>query len=155
MLEIATQNISQLIVDPREAMRDSASYTFDTLGEFTQENPEATLIFFLGQDAFSAFDSWHRWREILELVNLVVIERPDAQLGDWALNLMSKQAEKFGNRIVDASAGVIERRSVTQLAISATDIRARIANRQSIDFLVPESVKQYIVKHNLYSQARN
>jgi len=152
MLEIATQNLSQLIVDPREAMRDTPSYTFDTLSEFTQEYPDATLIFFMGQDAFSAFESWHRWHEILELANLVVIDRPDAQLGDWALKLMAKQAEKLGNRIVDASTGVIERCSVTQLAISATDIRARIANRQSVDFLVPERVKQYILKHSLYGK---
>jgi len=151
MLELATQNLSQLIVDPREAMRDKASYTFDTLSEFTQEYPDTTLIFFMGQDAFSAFDSWHRWREILELANLVVIDRPDAQLSDWSLHLIAQQTDKLGDRITDAASGVIERRSVTQLAISATDVRMRIANRQSIDFLVPERVKQYIVQHRLYS----
>lgn len=150
MLEIAIQNIPQLVVDSREAMRDTASYTFDTLGEFKSEHPDATLIFFLGQDAFSAFESWHRWREIMDLANLVVIDRPDAQLGDWATRLMQTQAEKVGHRIADAAAGVIERHTVTQLAISATDIRQRIANRQSVDFLVPAPVKQYIVEHRLY-----
>jgi len=151
MLEIATQHVPQLIVDSREAMRDSASYTFDTLSEFKQEYPQAMLIFFLGQDAFSAFDTWHRWREILELTNLVVIDRPDAHLSDWASALMENQAEQAGDRIVDATTGIIERCSVTQLAISATEVRERIANRQSVDFLVPERVKQYIVEHRLYS----
>ncbi len=155
MLEIATQNLSQLIIDPREAMRDKASYTFDTLTEFKQECPDSTLIFFMGQDAFSAFDTWYRWHEILELANLVVIDRPDANLSDWALNLMAKQADKIGDRIIDSATGVIECCSVTQLAISATDVRQRIANRQSVDFLVPERIKQYIVKHRLYSEARN
>jgi len=150
MLEIATQNLSQLIVDPREAMRDTASYTVDTLINVKQEYPDTTLIFFMGQDAFSAFDTWHRWHEILELANLVVIDRPDAELGDWASSLMAEQAAKVGHRIVDSVTGVIERHSVTQLAISATDIRQRIANGQSIDFLVSERVKQYIVKHRLY-----
>jgi len=150
MLEIATQNLPQLVVDPREAMRDCASYTFDTLSEFRQEYPEAMLIFFMGQDAFSAFESWYRWHEILDIANLVVIDRPNVELGDWASKLMTKQAEAIGHRIVDASAGVIERCSVTQLAISATDIRARIANRESIDFLVPTRVKQYIEQHKLY-----
>lgn len=155
MLEIATQHLSQLIVDPREALRDTATYTFDTLSDVKQEHPDATLIFFMGQDAFSAFDSWHRWREILDLTNLVIIDRPDAQLSDWALNLIAKQTDTVGNRIVNSATGVIERHNVTQLAISATDVRARIANRQSVDFLVPEPVKQYIVKHRLYSEARN
>lgn len=150
MLEIATQNLSRLIVDPREAMRDTASYTVDTLNEVKQEYPDTTLIFFMGQDAFSQFDTWHRWQEILELANLVVIDRPDAQLSDWASNLMAEQAARVGQRIVDSATGVIERHSVTQLAISATDVRRRIANDQSVDFLVPERVKQYIVKHGLY-----
>jgi len=151
MLELATQHLSQLVVDPREALRDKATYTFDTLSEFRHEFPDAMLIFFMGQDAFSAFDTWHRWHEILDLANLVVIDRPDAQLGQWASDLMANQADKVGARIVDAATGVIERRSVTQLAISATDVRLRIANRQSIEFLVPERVKQYIVEHRLYS----
>jgi len=150
MLDIATQHLSRLVVDPREAMRDTASYTIDTLNEVKQEYPVTTLIFFLGQDAFSAFNTWHRWHEILELANLVVIDRPDAQLSDWALNLMAEQAAKIGEHIVDSATGVIERHSVTQLAISATDVRRRIANGQSIDYLVPERVKQYIVKHGLY-----
>ncbi len=158
MLEIATQHLSQLVIDPREALRETASYTFDTLCEVKQEYPDAKLIFFMGQDAFSAFDTWHRWHEILGLANLVVIDRPDAELSDWALNLMAKQAdiaEKLGHSIVDSAAGVIERCSVTQLAISATDVRTRIDNRQSIDFLVPESVKQYIVKQGLYGEVKN
>jgi nicotinate-nucleotide adenylyltransferase len=36
------------------------------------------------------------------------------------------------------------------LAISSTLIRARIAAGQSIRYLVPESVRQLIVKHRLY-----
>lgn len=151
MLEIATQNSTRLVVDSREALRDKASYTFDTLTEFRKEYPDAALIFFMGQDAFSAFDSWYRWEHILDLANLVVIDRPEAQLSDWAAGLLVTQGKKVGNRVVDASAGAIERCSVTQLAISATDIRKRLANRQSVDFLVPERVKQYIVDHGLYS----
>jgi len=152
MLEIATSEITQLIVDPREAMRDKASYTYDTLTELHTEFPQASLVFFMGLDAYSAFDTWHRWQDILGLANIVVIDRPDAQLSDWAAALIDTQKQQFGSRIADVAAGAIERRSVTQLAISATEIRECIANRQSIDFLVPERVKQYIVEHGLYHQ---
>ena len=150
MLEIATAAIPRLFVDPREALRDKASYTFDTLTEFRHEYPDASLVFFMGLDAFSAFDTWHRWQDILELANLVVVDRPNAVLSDWAAALIDTQYRSVGHSIIEAPAGVIERRGVTQLAISATDIRERIANRQSIDFLVPERVKQYIVQHGLY-----
>jgi len=138
MLEIAVENLPRLIVDPREAKRDKPSYTFDTLTEFKAEYPSASLVFFMGLDAFSAFDGWHRWQDILTLANLVVVDRPDAQLSDWAAQLIETQQRNVGQQLADAPAGIIERCSVTQLAISATDIRERMANRQSIDFLVPE-----------------
>lgn len=152
MLQLATESQPKLVVDSREAMRDKPSYTFDTLTEFRAEFPQASLVFFMGLDAFSEFDTWHRWQDILQLANLVVIDRPDAQLSDWSARLLESQREKYGSSVVGSAHGVIERRSVTQLAISATDIRQRIARRQSIDFLVPERVKQYIVTHKLYQQ---
>jgi len=150
MLRLATEHLPQLVVDPREAMRDKASYTFDTLSEFRKEHPQASLIFFMGLDAYTEFDTWHRWEDILELSNLVVVDRPDAQLGDWAAGLLDSQRKKFSSSVKEASFGVIEQHSVTQLAISATDIRRRIAVGKSIDFLVPERVKQYIVDNALY-----
>lgn len=152
MLELATESQPKLVVDTREAMRDKPSYTFDTLTEFRAEFPQASLIFFMGLDAYAEFDTWHRWQDILELANLVVIDRPDAQLSDWSANLLKVQREKYGERVVDSPFGAIERRKVTQLAISATEIRHCIATGKSIDFLLPECVKQYIVTHKLYQQ---
>lgn len=137
MLQLATEHLPQLIVDPREALRDEPTYTFDTLSELTAEQPGAQLIFFMGLDAFSAFETWYRWEEIIELANLVIINRPNAVLSDFASELLQ-------------STPSIEMQSVTQLAISATDIRQRISAGKSVDFLLPERVKQYIVRHKLY-----
>jgi nicotinate-nucleotide adenylyltransferase len=137
MLELATAQLPKLVVDPREALRDEPTYTFDTLSELKAEQPEAQLIFFMGLDAFSAFETWYRWQEIIELANLVIINRPNAVLSDFASELLQ-------------STPSIEMQSVTQLAISATDIRQRIAAGKSVDFLLPERVKQYIVDHELY-----
>jgi nicotinate-nucleotide adenylyltransferase len=137
MLELATAQLPKLVVDPREALRDEPTYTFDTLSELKAEQPEAQLIFFMGLDAFSAFETWYRWQEIIELANLVIINRPNAVLSDFASDLLQ-------------STPSIEMQSVTQLAISATDIRQRIAAGKSVDFLLPERVKQYIVDHELY-----
>lgn len=150
MLNLATEAMPQLIVDSREADRDKPSYTFDTLSEFRDDYPQASLIFFMGLDAFSGFDRWYRWEGILGLANLVVVDRPDATLSAWSANLLATQSEKLGNSVINASAGAIDRCSVTQLAISATDIRHRIAAGKSIEFLVPESVNRYIVQQELY-----
>ncbi len=140
MLDLAVEGTA-LRVDDREARRDQPSYTVDTLQAMHDENPDSSLIFCMGEDAFNGFASWHRWERILELANIVVMERPDTQLSEWALQLIEQRS------------GIIERRPVTQLSISATDIRRRILHGLSIRYLVPEPVKEYITHNNLYQSA--
>lgn len=150
MLELAVDDVPRLLVDDREAKRDQNSYTIDTLLEVKEEQPNATLLFFMGVDAFAQFDQWHRWEDILTLANLVVIDRPDSELSDFALSLIQRQASQVGAVVKNGSVGVIERRHVTQLSISATDVRSRAAQGQNIRFLLPDSVREYILNQRLY-----
>ncbi|MFK7891977.1 MAG: nicotinate-nucleotide adenylyltransferase [Granulosicoccus sp.] len=149
MLEMATVSARELCVDAREAKRDKPSFTFDTLAEIRQEYPQATLVFFMGLDAFAEFDTWHRWQEILDLANLVVINRPDSAHSEFSSTLLHQRRQAMGDTISEG-AGVIEQCDVTQLAISATDVRGRIASQRTVQFLLPESVSEYIVQHRLY-----
>jgi nicotinate-nucleotide adenylyltransferase len=41
---------------------------------------------------------------------------------------------------------------VPALAISSTDVRARVVSQRPIDYLVPEGVARYITKRRLYGQ---
>lgn len=150
MLEVSVKDVPRLEVDVREAMRDEATYTVHTLSELKDEQPSATLVFFMGVDAFAKFDQWHRWQDILKLANIVVIDRPDSTLSAFADELISQQAEQVGHSIKPGSVGVIERCDVTQLAISATDIRGRVNDGQNIRFLLPDPVREYIYARKLY-----
>jgi nicotinate-nucleotide adenylyltransferase len=149
MLELATRGIGNLLIDSREALRDRPSYTYDTLQEIRAEQPDATLIFFMGLDAFAQFDTWHRWQDILGMANLVVVNRPDARHSDFSKNLLERQIQVAGERI-GSGTGVVEQCNVTQLAISASDIRRRITDGLSVRFLLPEAVSEYIVREQIY-----
>ncbi len=151
MLELAVVG-TVLQVDDREARRDKPSYSVDTLQTLHEEHPSASLVFCMGEDAFNGFDRWHRWERILELANIVVMERPESQVSMWGQQLIERQCRAVGSRIDDAQAGVIERRPVTQLAISATSIRDKILRGLSIRYLVPEPVREYIRDNSLYRQ---
>ena len=76
MLELAAASRPWLQVDPRECRSAAPSYTFDTATALHAEHPDARLFLLLGLDAFLAFDSWHRWQELLGIVHLLVAVRP-------------------------------------------------------------------------------
>jgi nicotinate-nucleotide adenylyltransferase len=52
--------------------------------------------------------------------------------------------------LAQAIAGKLCFQQVTQLDISATAIRAMIANKQNPGFLLPDAVIEYIEQHKLY-----
>ena len=172
MLEAAVSGVARLEIDTREADRAGPTYTIETLEQLRDEHPAATLLFFLGMDAFARFDRWRRWEAILEHCHLVVMDRPGAVLSKPAAEILSRQQARRGVSIASADtgdehldesradtqtdagtvagAGVIERVSVTQLDIPATAIRTAVENGRSIRFLLPETTREYIEDNGLY-----
>lgn len=139
MLELASANVPEFVVDPREMERQQPSYTIDTLEAIQVEVPQATLTLIIGMDQFSAFDTWHRWQELLQRVDLAVMERPGESLSASARELMSGQ---LAERIT-----IIK---VTQLDISSSQIRHDLQHGKDIQFLVHFAVRRYISEHRLY-----
>lgn len=149
MLELATEGVDGLVVDTRETLRDTPSYSVDTLETFRAEFPDAQLVFFLGMDAFAGFSTWHRFEDVLKLAHLVVIDRPGAAVDDVEERLlMSRQVTSLDD--TTGKAGSIVLQQVSQSDISATRIRHLVAAGRDIRYLVPESVRSFIVDHGLY-----
>ena len=81
MVELALGQGGGLQVDDRELQRERPSYTVETLESLRQElGSDVALFMVLGWDAFCGLPSWHRWESLLELANLVVLQRPDYDL---------------------------------------------------------------------------
>ena len=77
MLEAAVRGVPGLGVDARELDREGPSYTVDTLIELRSEVGQAQpLIWIVGTDILPALPKWSRWRQLLELAHLVILERP-------------------------------------------------------------------------------
>jgi len=73
MLRAALQGQSRLALDTRELEREGPSYTVDTLAGLRAEQDDRPLILLLGEDAFAALPSWHRWRELFDLAHIGVL----------------------------------------------------------------------------------
>lgn len=147
MLEAAVAGRPQLVVDRTEVDRKGPSYTVDTLRALREASSAEPFCLLLGADAFNGFFEWREPETILGLANIAILARPDAPIADAVRTLLRQRRVET---LDPGRPGQIVICRVTQLAISASDIRARCAMRRSIDFLVPDRVLELIQQRGLY-----
>ncbi len=149
MLKLAIRGVDQLIVDSREAERDTPSYSVDTLKTYRNEFPESQILFFMGMDAFAGLTRWYHWPELFDLAHLVVVDRPGARVAGTEQQLLAERGVSCASELTGLSGNILTQQ-VTQFDISATQVRSLAASDRNISFLVPESVRQYIIDQQLY-----
>ena len=152
MLVEAIRDVPGLDIDPRELDRSGPTCTVDTLQAIRDEQPDRSVCFIVGADAFSRLDAWSHWRRLPELAHLVVAERPGVALpgvGPLA-ELVSARATACVADLHHRPAGRVLRIATPPLDISASDIRRRLRRGSSIHYLVPPGVGTLIEKYGIY-----
>jgi nicotinate-nucleotide adenylyltransferase len=157
MVKLAIQRDARFDVDDRELRRAGETYTYDTLAEVRAERgPDTPLVFLTGSDAFSKIDTWHRWQELFGLAHFVVAIRADDS--DWQSRGPGIFPREVWPRItldprdLSAPAGKVMTYFMTPIAISSTAIRNLAAEGQSIRYLTPDPVVEFIRSHRLYTK---
>ena len=128
MLRAAIKNQPEFEVNECELLRPPPSYTIDTVEEIRRRECDAVLYCLIGEDNVEQLPQWHRFKELEKLVRFVVLDRTDKQ--------------------PTHSYQLIRRR----IDISATEIRRRVAQHESIRYLVTESVEEIIQREKLYRE---
>ncbi|MBL4583748.1 MAG: nicotinate-nucleotide adenylyltransferase [Pseudomonadales bacterium] len=153
MLELALANDAELDLDTRELKRDGPTYSYDTLVSLRQElGADASLIMVMGMDSFLSLPKWHNWQKLTELGHILVVHRPGSEqalsepLQSWYANCKATQLEQLRS----SSHGLVFDLRMTMLDISATQIRGLLSEGQSPQYLLPESVLEYINQTGLY-----
>lgn len=155
MLELAIQGQAGLRVDRRELLRDTPSYTIDTLRELRAKHGDAApLAFLIGADSLHGLATWKEPEALLAGAHWVVAERPGSALDE---HLPPEVARLVGGRwtlnaaaLRDSPGGKVLRLRQPLYAESATQIRRRIASGETWHHLLPLAVSRYIVDHGLY-----
>lgn len=157
MLREAIRSQPGFVLDDREMRRDGPSYTAETLGSFREEFPDTRICLVMGLDAFLGLLSWHRWQRVLELAHLVVSHRPGQRPpSDGPLaGVLAERRVFHARELHEHATGRILLKSVTQLDISATELRKRLAEGRSVRYLLPETVRRYIETQRLYRPHRS
>jgi nicotinate-nucleotide adenylyltransferase len=159
MVRLAISDNVRFELDTAEVEAEQPSYTVPTLerlrlpGAYGAQRP---LVLLVGADAFAGLPDWHRWEALLSLAHIAVAHRPGFPIA--ASSLPPMLADLYRERysaspamLAESPAGRIVTFAMTQLAISATQIRMLLANGRSPRYLLPEAVIAYIQSTFLYS----
>ena len=123
-----------------EIKRGGKSYTVDTLTQIKEENPDAELFLFMGDDMLLSFDKWYCYQEILRLATIVCACRTE--------NLEElDNMKEFVKNILKAESRVIICESVP-FEISSTEIRASL--KDGVNKGLSEEIYNYIAAKGLY-----
>ena len=106
-----------------ELDRAGPSYTIDTVLALLERRPQlAGCIRFLGgNDAIRRIESWHRWRELLELATPAVVVRPPSTR-DSVRAFLARFADATG--IAGAPSWLVD---IPPVDLASTEIRSAIA----------------------------
>jgi nicotinate-nucleotide adenylyltransferase len=138
MTVIATASNPAFTVSRLEIDHPGPTYTVDTLRRLRAGQADGTRLYFIiGADAVLQIRTWKEPDQVLDQAEFIVATRPGFDLD----RLVSQ---------VPSAAGRIHRMEIPALAISASDLRTRVARGAPIQYLVPDGVARYIHKHALY-----
>ena len=75
--DLAPEVAARVEVNPIEILRSGPSYSIDTIEAVAQTYPGDQILLILGTDAFSKIEEWHRSKELQDMVDFIVIDRPN------------------------------------------------------------------------------
>jgi nicotinate-nucleotide adenylyltransferase len=159
MVRLAIAGNSRFELDPTEAEVRQPSYTVPTLERLRADSECGglrPLVLLLGADAFVGLSRWFRWEALFDLAHIAVAHRPGVPLDTASLppalaDIYRQRRSDSATALADSPAGRIVSFAMTQLAISATQIRTLLAAQRSTRYLLPDAVIAYIQNMHLYS----
>lgn len=156
MVRLAVARNPRFKVSTVEISRPGVSYSIDTVRYFVQKQRKGDSLFFIvGLDAFREIGSWKDFADIFPLCDFIVTSRPGSKDSDPLRGTGVAVKKLF---CYDPKEKIYRHKSgtrvffirLTDIAISASEIRRRIKERESIRYLVPLAVETYIKRQGLY-----
>jgi nicotinate-nucleotide adenylyltransferase len=135
LLRLALAGRPEFEVSETEIRRGGVSYTVETVREFAANFPRAELFWLIGADHVPALPRWREAESLAQSVQFLVIPRP----GEPTTELPPIFRLHFLKG--------------WPLKVSASEIRDRARNRQSIRHLVPSAVAEVIEHDGIYPSA--
>ena len=135
MVRLLADGNPRFDVSAAEVERSGLSFTVDTLTHFATEYPAAERYFLIGADVLSTFAKWREPARVLELAQLVVLQRADADAPALPPAMDPARLRRLNTRRVD---------------VSSTEVRERVRQGKPIRGFVTDNVAAFIARNALY-----
>ncbi|WP_152656315.1 nicotinate-nucleotide adenylyltransferase [Oceanobacillus sp. CFH 90083] len=129
MLQLAVKGNPYFHVNALELEREGTSYTYDTVKELTVKYPEAVLHFIIGGDMVAYLPKWNRVDDLVNMIHFIGVSRPGYTLD---------------------TPYPVDRLEIHPLDVSSTFIRNRLEDGETVRYLLPDAVMNYIKENQIY-----
>jgi nicotinate-nucleotide adenylyltransferase len=132
LVEMAIQNNPKFLASNIEFGLPKPNYTIDTLSYLKEKFPFHEFSLLMGGDNIATIKQWKNYEKIINSHQIYVYDRNESNLEEVPQH----------SRIIFLE--------VPKIQISSTNIRNLIKNQKSIQYLVPELVREEIEKAGYY-----
>jgi len=126
-----------------EIDREGNSYSYETVEELKKNNPDVEYYFILGADSLIKLEDWKNPEKLMAACTLLTAVRDD-----YDEQQIREKIEYLKNHFN----AKIELLPTTRIDISSTMIREKVRQGKSIRYMLPDAVREYIEKHNIYGE---
>ncbi len=138
MTALAINNNEKFFISDIEINNDNTCYSFETLQKI-KERTDAELYFIIGMDTLYSLHTWRNLDIVSNLCKLVTFKRPNYE--DSKENKIALEKHNFEIHNIDD----------VSISISSTDVREKLQKGESVKYLIPDNVIDYINNHNLFT----
>ena len=136
MVKLAIKDNPYFNTSDIEIKRGGLTYSIDTIRCLKEIYPIGTQFYFIiGTDSLPELILWREIKTLARLCRFIAVDRPGFVRPKVKLAFLSSRISYSSSLLID---------------ISSSRIRQSIKYKQSVKYLVPISVQNYISKHRLY-----
>ncbi len=141
MVRLAIEDNPHFELSLAEMHETGYTYTYRTLEELKEYNPDTDYYFIIGADSLFAFDEWMEPERICRACTLVVAVRDHASYAELNREIQRLSARYNGNfALLDTM----------NIDVSSHQIRQWISEEKSLKYYVPDKVISYMKENGIY-----
>lgn len=126
LVQLAVENNPKLVANNSEFNLPQPSYTINTLLHLTEKYPQHEFVLIMGSDNLESLHKWKNYEAILNHYSVYIYKRKEKIESNL---LKHPQVKIFDFPILD---------------ISSSKVREMIKGKQSVRYLLPDNVFEYI-----------